>query len=180
MLLFIIVTFCLQILGWRWIEGKFVIAKGECAPNWRGVCLFCVFVSSFGYPTITHTRMHVSACMMQIPTAYISVYENWCISVHCTLCIQCHALYEYVTYYPWVIHIRVCMCMLSAYTQPEAEGEFQFVSVWHLQASHMLVCIVFSMHTIGTVRYLAFRSIVSEVSYYPFEFLTSRSSVSRL
>ena len=44
----------------------------------------------------------------------------------------------------------------------------------------MLVCIVFSMHTIGTVRYLAFRSIVSEVSYYPFEFLTSRSLVSRL
>jgi hypothetical protein len=44
----------------------------------------------------------------------------------------------------------------------------------------MLVCIVFGMHTIGTVRYLAFRSIVSEVSYYPFEFLTSRSLVSRL
>ena len=29
----------------------------------------------------------------------------------------------------------------------------------------MIECIVFSMHTIGTVRYLAFRSIVSEVSY---------------
>ena len=75
------------------VKESVLLIEGECA-------CFCVFVSSFGYPTITHTgmhvsacmmivylfrvlvirpsltRMHVSACMMQIPTAYISVYEN--------------------------------------------------------------------------------------------------------
>ena len=69
------------------IEGECAFVLCVCFEFWlsdhhshRNACIRmyddCVFVSSFGYPTITHTRMHVSACMMQIPTAYISVYEN--------------------------------------------------------------------------------------------------------
>ena len=102
----------------------------------------------------------------------LSVYENWCIiralhrtdalhSVHpmpCSLWVcypTIHGLYMYPCMHVYVIRI---------YSARSWRGVLVCVSL-HLQASHMIECIVFSMHTIGTVRYLAFRSIVSEVSY---------------
>ena len=105
------------------VKGGVLLVEGECArvdveKGSERVCFVCLFRvlvihhhshASFGYPpSPTQECMRIRMYDANSESIHYPCMRTDALSVHCTalmhctLCIRCHALYEYVTHYPWV------------------------------------------------------------------------------